>query len=162
SQLRPAGAAAAPAVPPEALVVCPECRRSLLPFAFEAHLRQAHRIYQFRGVRRSFNDTFATLLDALTGERADAEAWRTLAAIAIESQGARADFFLATTLGQLLQRVPPERRGAVIDNLGELLGASGATGLALTLASDAEILARHLSLTVIAHLPRPIDPVLVP
>ena len=161
SQLRPAGAAA-PAVPPEALVVCPECRRSLPPAAFEAHLRQAHRIYQFRGVRRSFNDTFATLLDALIGVRPDAEAWRTLAAIAVENQGARADFFLATTLGQLLQRVPPERRGTVIDALGELIGASGATSLALTLASDAEILARQLSLAVIAHLPRPIDPLLVP
>jgi hypothetical protein len=162
SQPRPAAAAAAPAVPAEALLVCPECRRSFRPAAFETHLRQAHRIFQFRGVRRSFNDTFATLLDALVGERVDSEAWRTLAAIAVEQNGARADFFLATTLGQVLTRVPPERRSRVIDELGALLGASGATGLALTLASDDESLARQLALEVIAHLPRPLDPVLIP
>jgi hypothetical protein len=162
SQPRPAAVAAMPTVPPEALLVCPECRRSFSPAAFETHLRQAHRIFQFRGVRRSFNDTFAALLDALVGERVDYEAWRTLVAIAVEQNGARSDYFLATTLGQLLTRVPPERCGRVVDELGALLGASGATGLALTLASDDESLARQLALEVIAHLPRPFDPVLIP
>jgi hypothetical protein len=158
-QSRVAGRAAAA---PEALLVCPECRAALRPAVFEAHLRQVHRIYQFRGVRRSYNDTFAALLGALVADRPDAEAWRTLSAIAAENHGPRADIFLAMTLGQLLTRVDAERLDAVIDSLGALIGASEATGLAVALASDAEILARQLALVVIANLPQPIDPVLVP
>ena len=150
------------AVPPEALLVCPECLTSLRPTAFETHLRQVHRIYQFRGVRRSFNDTFAALLDALVAEPPDAEAWHTLAAIAEEDYGPRGDSFLAGTLGQLLSRVAPERRDTVRDSLGVVIGRSGATSLAVTLASDAEILARQLALTVLANLPQPLDAALMP
>jgi hypothetical protein len=161
SQSRLSGPATA-AIPPEALLVCPECRTSLLPAAFETHLRQIHRIYQFRGVRRSFNDTFAALLDALIAEQPDAEAWRTLAAIAAEDYGPRADAFLTGTLGQLLNRVADERREAVLDSLGAIIGRGGATGLAVTLADDAEPLARQLALTVLAHLPQPLDAGLIP
>jgi uncharacterized C2H2 Zn-finger protein len=154
SQARLLGSAAAAV--PEALLVCPECRATFRPSVFEAHLRQVHRIYQFRGVRRSFNDTFAALLDALILDRPDPEAWHTLSAIAAENHGPHADIFLAMTLGQLLTRVAVERRIIVIDALGTLIGRSGATGLALALASDAEILARRLALIVLANLPQPI------
>ncbi len=150
------------ALPPEALLVCPECHISLPPAAFEAHLRQVHRIYQFRGVRRSFNDTFAALLDALIAEPPDAEAWRTLAALAAEDYGSRADIFLAGTLGQLLTRVAVERRKAVLDALGAVIGRGGAAGLAVTLAADAEPLVRQLALVIIAHLPQPLDAGLIP
>src|SRR5579875_1242338 len=159
SQARLLGSAATAA--PEVLLVCPECRTSFLPSVFETHLRQVHRIYQFRGVRRSFNDTFAVLLDALLADPPDAEAWRTLSAIAIENHGSRAPIFLARTLGQLLTRVAPERRAAIIDALGVLIGRQGATDLVLTLASDAEILARQLALAVFAYLPQPIDRLLL-
>lgn len=160
SHKRLLGSAAAAAAP-EALLVCPECRATLAPGAFESHLRQVHRIYQFRGVRRSFNDTFAALLDALVLDRPDAEAWRSLSAIAVEEHGSRGENFLALTLGQLLKRVAPERRTATIESLGAVIGRGGATGLTLTLASDAEILARQLALLVLANLPQPIDSVLL-
>jgi hypothetical protein len=158
ARLRESGTAAAP---PEALLVCPECRDSVPPSDFESHLRQAHQIYQFRGVRRSFNDTFAALLDALLHEHPDAEAWRTLSAIAVENQGPRADVFLALTLGQLLKRVEADRLPAVIVTLGTMIGRSGATGLTLTLASNAELLARQLALMVLANLPQPLDSALL-
>lgn len=148
--------------PPEALLVCPECRVSLRPNTFETHLRQVHRIYQFRGVRRSFNDTFAALLAALVFDRPDAEAWHTLSALAIENHGARADHFLALTLGQLLTRVSPQRRTEVVQALGFVIGRTGASGLARTLASDGEHNARHLALLVLAHLPSPLDAALIP
>ncbi len=154
-------ASAAAGAAPEVLLVCPECRTSFRPGTFETHLRQIHHVYQFRGVRRSFNDTFAILLDALIRDRPDPEAWRMLSAIAVENHGARADIFLAMTLGQLLTRVELDRRGTAIAALGALIGSSGATGLALTLASDAEILARQLALMVIANLPQPIDSMLL-
>ncbi len=150
------------AVPPEALLVCPECRASLPSSTFESHLRQAHHLYHFRGVRRSFNDTFAALLDALIADHSDAEAWRTLADIAVEQHGPRADLFLATTISQLLTRVPAERRVAVIDSLGAVIGRSGASSLAAALASDGELLARHLALVALANLPQPLDAALLP
>src|SRR5579875_2273709 len=159
SQARLLGSAATAA--PEVLLVCPESRTSFLPSVFETHLRQVHRIYQFRGVRRSFNDTFAALLDALLLDPPDAEAWRTLSAIAIENHGPRADIFLALTLSQLLKRVEPDRQTSVIDVLGALIGRGGATGLVLTLASDDEIPARQLALMVLANLPQPINAVLL-
>ncbi len=160
-QLRLPGPALA-AGPPEALLVCPECRATFPPAAFETHLRQVHRIYQFRGVRRSFNDTFAALLEALLADQPDVEAWHTLTAIATENQGTRADVFLATTLAQLLPRIAAERRGGVIHSLGRIVAQTGAPSLAVRLASDAELLARQLALVVIANLPQPIDAVLIP
>jgi hypothetical protein len=161
SHARLAGPASSTAMP-EALLVCPECRGSFRPGAFETHLRQAHRIYQFRGVRRSFNDTFAALLDALLLDRPDPEAWHALSALAVENHGPRADNFLAATLGQLLTRAAAERRADAIASLGALIGSSGAVSLAVMLASDAEILARRLALAVIANLPQPMDAVLLP
>ncbi|MHB1424196.1 MAG: hypothetical protein ACYC3I_13555 [Gemmataceae bacterium] len=159
SQARLVGSAAAAA--PEALLVCPECQAAFRPSDFETHLRRVHQIYLFHGVRRSFNDTFAALLEALLHDRPDTEAWRTLSAIAVEEHGSRADVFLAMILGPLLTRVAPERQPAVLDSLGALIGRGGATGLAMTLASDAEILARQLGLIVLANLPQPINRVLL-
>src|SRR4051794_27298766 len=50
---------------PEALAVCPECGAAVSPRQFGLHLRRAHRVYQFRGVRRNRDDTLAALLGAL-------------------------------------------------------------------------------------------------
>lgn len=146
---------------PDAMLVCPECRAGIHPGLLEPHLRQVHHVYQFRGVRLSFNDTFAALLDALIFDPPDAEAWRLLSSIAIENHGPRADIFLALTLGQLLKRVEPEPRNTVIDALGALIGRSGAKGLALALAADAELQTRQLALIVFASLPQPIDSALL-
>jgi len=161
SRARLLGSAAAAAAP-EALLVCPECRVAFQPGILEAHLRQVHQIYQFRGIRRSFNDTFAALLDALLLDPPDAEAWCIMSAIAVEEHGSRAAIFLARTLGQLLKRIEPDRQTAEIDALGAVIGRSGATDLTLTLASDTEIPARQLALAVFAHLPQPIDAMLLP
>jgi hypothetical protein len=150
------------AVPPEALVVCPECRASLIPSAFEAHLRQAHRIFQFRGVRRSFADTLAALIDAISGYSPDPEAWRVLSAIAVEEHGPHADRFLARTLSQLLTNLPTSSRESTFLSLSALLARSYAAGLTMELASDPQLLVRHFALYVIAKLPTPFDLALVP
>ncbi len=150
------------AVPPEALVVCSECRASFRPGAYETHLRQAHRIYQFRGIRRSYGDTFAALLEALGGDRPDAEAWRTLTELAFEDHGDLAHVFLARTLGQMLKGLPSPRRESVLVALGAFLGRTRVSGLALALASDPELWARCLALYVLAHLPAPFDLALIP
>jgi hypothetical protein len=149
----PPGPGAAPGPP------CPECGTPVADV--ESHLRLAHQVYEFRGARRSYNDTVAHLLGLLVGGRHDPEAWETLAAMAHEDHGGRADYFLASLLSQSLARLDEKRRAAVAESLGQLLAAAGAVHLAAVLAADAEIAARHLALAVLAQLPPPLPPVLV-
>src|SRR5439155_15590084 len=139
-------AAPAPAAAPEATTVCPECRRPQPARLLEAHLRLAHRVFSYRGVRRPYTETLAALLDALVAAEPDAAAWATLQAIAGEEHKERAAFFLTTALGQRLSRVEPERRAAAVNALAKLLVAQD-VGVVLSalLASDAESAARHLA-----------------
>jgi hypothetical protein len=141
--------------------ICPECQRVVPADTLDSHLRTAHRVYQFRGARRSYNETLVVLLNALLGARPDPVAWRTLDAIAREEHGARADFFLAATLGRLLARIAPERRPALVDSLGRLLATHGSAHLAAALASDNEPAARLLALTTVGRMSPPLDKVLL-
>src|SRR5262249_997794 len=93
---------------PEPSVPCTQ-RGPLVPET-EAHLRQADRLYQFRGVRRGLQETRVALLDALCGANPDYAAWTTLEAITREEHGGRADSLLASWLGQKLASLPAERR----------------------------------------------------
>ncbi len=147
--------------PAPAPAICPECGAVVTGDGLESHLRTAHRVYEYRGERRPYAETLAVLVNALIGERPDPAAWRTLAAIAREEQGGRADFFLAATVGRLLARITPERRPAVADSLGRLLATHGSAHLAAALASDNELVARLLALSVVAHMAPPLDPVLL-
>jgi hypothetical protein len=144
--------------PPEALLVCPQCNAGVPAGALESHLRQTHQVYQFRGVRRPFHETMAVLLEALTSSRPDPRAWDLLSTIAREEHGERGDVFLAALLGQLISRLDAARRGPLAASLGELIGRSGNAGLALALAAEDEQAARHLALSVLAHLPSPWGP----
>src|SRR6266852_3579177 len=93
--------------------VCPECGEQLAG-GLETHLRHKHQIYQFRGQRRSFNDTVVALLYAVCAPPADREAWQMLEAIAREQHGNRADHFLAAAVTAKLNRVEAERRGPAL------------------------------------------------
>jgi hypothetical protein len=151
--------APATATAQEAMLVCPECGTAHHPRFFEMHLRLVHRIYSFRGVRRSYNDTLAVLLDALTAPKPDAEAWTVLKTLADEEQKERSAYFLTTLLGQRLARLDPERRGPIVDALGQLLVAQRVSAeFVATLATDAESAARHLALAVMAHGNDTLDP----
>ena len=140
---------------PEALLVCPECAASLTAAAYESHLRQAHRLYFFRGVRRPYKDALALLLNLVAGPEPDAEAWRVLSAIAREDHGPRAAPFLAAMLGGLLARV------GSVEALADLLAPEGDAALTTALASASDVPARRLALAVLARRPR-IDALLLP
>jgi hypothetical protein len=141
-------------------VRCPECRTPVASSVLESHLRQVHRVYVFRGVRRSFNDTLVNLLEALFTPKPDPQAWRTLAAIAHEEHAGRAGTFLTGVFGQALARLPPEYRGPLIEALAAVIAPAASTQLVTTLASDAELAARHLALAVLGKMPLPLDPAL--
>src|SRR5437016_5596065 len=95
--------------------LCPECGEGVGADGLEAHLRRRHHVYQFRGQRRSFNDTIAALLQALCAPPGDAEAWRLLESVAREQYGPRADHFLSASLTAALSRVEADRRGPALD-----------------------------------------------
>ena len=80
----------AAALPTEAPFVCPVCGARLAPGGYEVHLRQAHRLYLFRGARATYTETLALLLNLLAADPPDAEAWRVLATLMREEHGPRA------------------------------------------------------------------------
>jgi hypothetical protein len=128
----------------------------------ETHMRLVHRLYLFRSVRRSYNETLGILLNALTAAKPDAEAWTALKTIAGDEQKDRGESFLSTLLGQRLNRVEAERRARVVDALAIMLVAENISPLlTATLASDAESTARHLALAVMEHWNGPLDPSLL-
>jgi hypothetical protein len=151
-------AGAAEAVPPEAPFLCPECSAPCA--SIETHLRQAHRVYVFRGTRRSYPETVALLLTLLASARPDPEAWETLSAIAGEDHGGRGDLFLASLLPGALDRLEEGRRPAATEGLGQTLAAARAVPLIALLASDDAATARHLALAALAHLEPPVPAVL--
>jgi hypothetical protein len=101
-----------------------------------------------------------SLLEALLTDRTDVSTWRALAALARALHGDAADDVLAGMLGVALRRLGPERRGAVIDAVGAILGAAATSRLVATLASDGELAARHLALVTLGRMPVPLDALL--
>jgi hypothetical protein len=155
-------AATATAAAPDALVGCPACGKPQPARSLEAHLRSAHRLYTFRGTRRTYNETIAALLDALAIHAPDPEAWLTLKGIADVEQRERGAFFLSTLLGQRLSRVEAGARAGVVDALARLLVAHNiSVVLTAMLASDAESAARHLALSLMEHWNGTLEPSLL-
>jgi hypothetical protein len=139
-----------------ASVGCPECGAILPRAQLAAHLRQAHRVYQFAGERRSLEDTLIALLVSLCSPRPDPEAWATLEAIAREQYPGRAEAFLASSVSRALGRVSTPSRNAVLAAVADRMAAGPAgPGLLPHLASDTDLTARHLALLLTARLAAP-------
>src|SRR5262245_51974878 len=161
---QPSIPAAPPPAPPgvaegPAVVRCPECSAAVADAQLENHLRRAHRVYQFRGVRRNLNDTLAVLLLELAGGRPGPDAWATLEAIAREEHGPRADAFLSALVGQALGRVSPEEQPAVIAAAaGAIVAGGGGPSLIPLLTADPETTPRLLAVALAARLPPPLEP----
>jgi hypothetical protein len=136
-----------------ATVGCPECGAILPRAQLAAHLRQAHRVYQFAGERRSLEDTLIALLISLCSPRPDPEAWATLEAIAREQYPGRAEAFLATSVSRALGRVSTPSRNAVLAAVADrMAGGPAGPGLLPHLAGDTDLTARHLALLLAARL----------
>jgi hypothetical protein len=144
--------------------VCDECGERMPAGRLEAHLRRAHRVFQFRGVRRSLQETLAFLLGAVYGANPDNEAWATLEAITREEQAAKADAVLASWLSQKLLTVSAEKRQQAAESAAEAVAAAGAGPrlVLLLAAANPEAASRptavHLALVLTARLPAPADP----
>jgi hypothetical protein len=137
-------------------MACPVCGQGLASNQVELHLRQRHQIFQFRGERRSLNDTLAHLLGLVLKPTPDREAWQTLQAIAREQHNTRGDAFLAASLASNLGRLDAAKREASLISLaGSMLG-SGVNGVMSALAAEKESTARLLALTLAMRWPGPV------
>ena len=101
--------------PPEALLLCPKCNAPQAVLAYEAHLHEAHRLIYFRGRLISHDEALALLLNLVAALTPDRDAWPRLARLARVDYGARADAFLAATLGGLFAHVDGKRRAAAVE-----------------------------------------------
>lgn len=143
-------------------ITCPECKQRVRLLDLEAHLRTAHGIFEYRGVRRSYHDTRDVLLESVCGASPDFAAWRTLAAIAHERYGAQADRKVAHWLTQKLRSLEREPRLAAAAALAEAITATGSdVALIPQLArpqahANAQAVSRLLALEIVARMSPPI------
>ena len=143
-------------------VACPECSAAVPGSQLETHLRQAHRIYQFRSVRRSQHETIAVLLRAICDVKPEYEAWETLEGLAQDEYGSQAPSFLAIRISQELATLREEKQTSAHEAVADLVAAS-ANGpqIAAIWASSQEPATRRLALNLIARLPPPLTSQLV-
>jgi hypothetical protein len=143
-------------------VVCSECGARVRQAEYDAHLHRVHRVYEFRGVRRTLQQTLNTLLEALCGSSPDFEAWTALEAIAREEQGEKADTMLASWVTRRVSGLPEGERGQVAAAVAEAVVAGGSGPRLLPLLASPRMLvplqpaAWLLALEVTARLPAPL------
>lgn len=147
-------------------VSCSECRARIRMVDLETHLRRAHGILEFRGVRRPFADMRRWLLERLCSPSPDPAAWRALADIAHDRHPeaqSEADARLLSWLAQTLRDIPRDQRAATFAGLGEVLAGSGEAGRLIPRLLEPHKLPgmqalRHwLALETAAHLHPPVD-----
>lgn len=144
---------------PEALIVCGLCRHAMPGSQYERHLRSAHQLVVYQGVRRDVPDTLEAIHFDLFSEAPSSDAWEVLARLARDEHADDALPWLAGWLVTMLQRLPSSRRDAVLPPLAALVARD--RDLVALLAGRPEPVARRLALEVIARLPAPLPPSLV-
>ncbi|MCC6420183.1 MAG: hypothetical protein IT429_18260 [Gemmataceae bacterium] len=143
-------------------VVCSECGQAVPQADHDAHLRGVHRIHEFRGVRRSLEETVAVLLDALASASPDYEAWAALERATRDEHGDRADALLAAWLVQKVSGTAATERGQVAGAMAEAIARDGSASrlvpaLAATGGTQAlQVSAILLALEVVARAAPPL------
>jgi hypothetical protein len=145
---------------PEALLVCPICQHGLVAADYETHLRRVHRLFGYRGVRRSFDDTVEAMLDDLLKLPPFAVAWPALVRLAREEFGGQPESYIARRLSHALSRLSANNLAKLLPELAGLI-AHGNAPLLAALAGENDVAARRLVLAGIALLPTPLDPLLM-
>ena len=105
-------------------IPCPECAARVPAGELETHLRQAHQVFQFRGVRRSYAATREAMLDALFASSFDPNLWRQAESLAVDRHGEQADRRFATWLCLRLKRLPRPDRPTLMPQVAGVAAAS--------------------------------------
>ncbi|HZT80239.1 MAG TPA: hypothetical protein VFA26_08455 [Gemmataceae bacterium] len=133
---------------------CPVCAAPVPADQVSAHLRQAHQLCEFRGVRRPLPDTMAHLLGLVCCPEPDGEAWAVFEKLAAQECGPGTDTFLAASLTQGLKRLGDDRRDTGAAAVAGLLkdNPRGPRLIALLL-SQPEPAGRRLAYRLVEALP---------
>jgi hypothetical protein len=143
-------------------VACPRCSAAVAQAELEEHLRQYHRIYQFRGAQGSRAEITAALLSAVCSPNPEYEAWSALEALVREEWPQDVDAKIAVLLNQRLQALPEETAKEASIALAEVLaGSERGREMAQYLANLQERPAQQLALLTIMRLPPPLSRPLV-
>lgn len=151
----------------ERLVRCSDCGADVRARDMELHLRRAHRVFEFRGTRKTYVDTRQAILQAVSTPPADLAAWKSLQSLAEDKHPGEADRFLVIWLSQYLKEVDAEQRAACINATAEVMVAAGAGArLAPIFVGPSknaswELLGQGIALEIACRLPQPIAPELV-
>jgi hypothetical protein len=143
----------------ERLVVCPECAAEVRSKDLEFHLRRAHEIFQFRGVKHTYVDTREAILRAVCTPPADLTAWKSLHSLAEDKHPGEADRYLVVWLYQHIKDLDAERRGDAVGAVAEVLVSAEAGGRFLPLFAGPgknatwESLGQRLALELCVVLP---------
>jgi hypothetical protein len=137
-------------------MICPLCQSTLVAAVFDDHLRQAHRLFTYREVRRTLDDTLDAILVDLLTPRPEPRAWQALVRIGRSEHGADVDRFLADRLIRALARLDEDQRETVTRAVAPLIAAENSALVGVLAWSDA-MAARRLALACLAHSPPPYD-----
>ena len=152
----------------ERLVGCSECRAEVQAKHLEFHLRRAHQIFQFRGERRSYQETRDAIVKAVCSESPDVAAWHSLQSLAEDKYGKESDRHLVGWLFQHIKDADTEQRGAMVKHLAELLVTVEASERLLPIMlgpnknASWEALGQRLALEICVRLPPPIPALMIP
>jgi hypothetical protein len=147
-------------------IPCPECPARVRGKDIETHLRRAHGIFQFRGVRRSYNETRDALLDAICTTTPDVAAWQALEGLAQDRHGDDGLQRLVLWVCHTLKKIDKDARVSVVDAVGEAAARAG-SGVRLLphLLGEIDVawknVARHLALAIVGHLDQALQPELL-
>jgi len=152
----------------ERLVVCSECKANVQMRDLEIHLRRAHRIYQFRGVRNTYVDVRESMLRAICNPPVDVAAWRSLEQLAEDKHPGEADRFLVAWLYQVIKEATVEQRPTIVGAIADVVTAAGAAERLLPIFvgpsknASWELLGQHIALELGTRVPMVLSPRLQP
>jgi hypothetical protein len=145
-------------------VVCSECGKPVAQAGYEAHLRQAHQLYEFGGVRRALQDTLGLLLEAMCSASPAYEAWAALEAIMRDVYHEQADLYVTSWLAHKLQAVGEGPRVQYAGAMAEAITAAQSGGRLVpvlagpVLAGPERPSAALLALQLVGRLTPPVEP----
>lgn len=107
------------------LVVCPECAAEVRSKDLDLHLRRAHQVFQFRGVKHTYVDTRDAILRAVCTPPADLAAWNSLASLAQDKHPEDTDRYIVVWLYQFIRGMEGDDRATALAALAQNLLAAG-------------------------------------
>jgi hypothetical protein len=148
----------------ERLVHCPECQAQVQTGDLDLHLRRAHQVYQFRGVRGSPVETRDAIVKAVCTAPADMAAWKSLTSLAADRHAEDAERYVIAWIYQHLRSVEVAKRDAALAAVADVTIAAGAVDrlLPLYLGESKNVswglLGQTIALETCARMPPPIAP----